>query len=189
MKKSIAVITLCGIFILYTAACGRSDNSSTSSDAQSHNLKVETAEAEEDELMTNECLDGTDAEKIVDALVSEYQMKENNSGTESQINHSISYNGYNNEYNTYTLDYDITANSNHELEFATFTTYTGDLEYLTFCANLMSTDLISSDELTQWIRESTEDSDIQIGDGSFSLIHDSQNTEGSITLYVNGELE
>ena len=116
-------------------------------------------------------------------------MQENNSGTESQINHSISYNGYNNEYNTYTLDYDITANSNHELEFATFTTYTGDLEYLIFCADLMATDLISSDDLVQWIRESTEDSDIQIGDGNFSLIHNSQNTEGSITLYVDGELE
>ena len=59
MKKKMAVIALCGIFILYTSACGQSDNSSTSSDTQSQNTGEEAAETKEDERMTNECLDGT----------------------------------------------------------------------------------------------------------------------------------
>ncbi len=140
-----------------------------------------------DDRMENDCIDGTDAEKIIEALVKQYKMVENNSGSESKINHTISYNGYNYDDNK-AIDYDITSNNKGEIELATFTTYTGDLDYLTFCATLLETDLIKSDNLKKWILKSTEDSDIQIGDGNFSLIYDYQNNEGSITLYVDGDL-
>lgn len=177
MKKkiSILIIFLAAVLIV---SCNKSEAPTASTQQESH----------EDNRMTNNCIDGTNAKEIVHNLIDKYQLTENNSGTESQINHSILYSGEN-DVSEDALSYDITSNNNGEIEFATFTTSSGNLDYLEFCATLLETDLISPAELKQWILESSEDSDTQIGDCNFSLIFNSDNVEGSITLYADGDIE
>lgn len=133
-------------------------------------------------------IEGTDARKVIDGLVSQYQMYENCNGIEPDITHNLLYNGYSKQNENTAFDYDITANGNGEIEFATFTTYFGNLDYLIFCASLINGNNVNTEEITKWVTSSTTNSEIEIGDAYFSLIYNLENIDGSIKLYVDGDL-
>jgi hypothetical protein len=135
------------------------------------------------QLMDDGYINGTNAKSIETSLknIDEYNWWDDHSLIQSQINKEWSVYCANNEYNTYTKSYDLSAYDTLEIQTAEFRTYDFDYEYLLFCASFFDTDLIDADQVKEWVRgydKSQGTIEKTFGDAEFTL---------SYTEYDDGE--
>ena len=140
--------------------------------------------------MEDGMIQGTNAKTIENTLraIQEYNWWDGHSLTQSSINDEWSVSCSNNEYNTYTKSYDLSAYDTLEIQYAQFKTYDFDYEYLLLCASLFDTDLIDADEVKQWVQEyEIEDGTIEqtFGDAIFTMrYHEYDDGESYVELSV-----
>lgn len=184
VKKTITtIITTLALFIMLTSCSNSSNNRSISANETIANDK-ELVETKED-IMSNGVIDETDVRNIISDLKKNYSVEENNSGTKSDITHDIMFNGHNNNYNTYTVQYDITSDEQYEIERASFLSTEGDYDFIAYCASSMGTSMIDAEKVTQWIYDNQKnDAEKEFGDATFTLLYNVENMDGSVELIV-----
>ena len=131
----------------------------------------------------------TNAQIIEDSLKSNsnYNFWDDHSLTQSNINGDWSVSNRNNDYNTYTKSYDISAHKFLIVELASFATYDNDIDYLLYCASFFDTPYIDVDELQQWIKDfDTKDGYVTkvFGDTEFTLSYGWDNSPNKLELHV-----
>ena len=154
------------------------NDSSTESSSDKNNEEESTAQ-----LMDDGYINGTNAKSIETSLknVEEYNWWDDHSLIQSQINKEWSVYCANNEYNTYTKSYDLSAYDTLEIQTAEFRTYDFDYNYLLLCASFFDTDLIDAEQVKEWVRgydKSQGTIEKTFGDAEFTL---------SYTEYDDGE--
>lgn len=136
--------------------------------------------------MEDGMIQGTNAQDIENELksVEEYNWWDDHNLIQSEINGEWSVLCKNNEYDTYTKSYELSAYDYLQIEIAKFITYDADYNYLQFCASLFDTDLIDAEEVKKWIEEYNPSEGYitkNFGDAEFVLDGDG---EGTIELSI-----
>lgn len=145
----------------------------TESDTPSPTASTEDSK---EELMSDGYINGTNAKNIESRLqsIKEYNWWDDHSLTQSSINKEWSVSCSNNDYNTYTKSYDLSAYNTLEIQYAKFITYDFDYEYLLLCASFFDTELIDANAVKQWIQEyDAADGTVEkvFGDATFTLTY------------------
>lgn len=169
MKKVVLIFMCIIIFSVSMTGCGTPDfdfdisnNTDANIDSSTDNASSET----NDEYLSDGVVNGTNAKTIEDTLKSNsrYNWWDDHRLIQSQINKDWSVYCANNEYNTYTKSYDLSAKENFEIKIAKFATYDNDMDYILTCVAFFDTEYINVDEVRQWV------SNYQAKDGYVSKI-------------------
>lgn len=154
MKKIILVFLCVGLIAVSITGCGLLDFSlETNSDKEIEGSVNSTPPEINNEYLSDGAVDGTNAKTIENTLKSNssYNWWDDHSLMQSQINKEWSVYCANNEYNTYTKSYELSAKENLEIEIAKFATYDNDINYLLACVDFFDTEYINAAEVKQWV--------------------------------------